>query len=185
MITFNVDKIRSGKTERLINIAKESSLNKKKVLFVLPTREAVDSVWKKTRISNITLTTPELCLRESGYNILLLDEYLYYPDKIQSDLNRYIGYNGDFEIFIETTSKYLLNKKLFHLCVYLRKSKLPSYTIDFMDSQINGEFSYLYDNLLTHPSTSLCIMYDYWKHLHYGSNIERFEVEYMGKIFKE
>lgn len=90
-------------------------------------------------------------------------------------------------VWIEATPVRRYDKKLIDLCRYVKMIydlNLQSFGlgIELFNQKQNKDFEYLYDNFLTDPKTNLHIKYDVSKSI---MNEETFEIEYLGKFYKE
>ena len=182
-IDFYVEPRQCGKTNRIINEVK--NFNGQRPLIVVLNQNMRSLVINAGIDPNSVISQSNIqrdfFLKKSNFDKIWIDEYLYFYPEVIEYINDKIHYFTD-EVCVRTTPYKMIDTKMYDFIKNFRSSNIPV-NISFDNPEYAKEFEYLYHNLLTHPKTNL--LYSYKRKREMFNDKEVFEIECLGKLFKE
>lgn len=189
MKLFKVKPRQTGKTTDLINKAISYANEGKRVLFIVASEKDKSYLYPKMYLLTHKIFMATQDLKEddilgSFFNVVIIDEYLYFSERNQSRIYNILEYlrYSDIDIHISSTSRKLIDKNMFDLVKEIKKSNLKlGILYKNLSVDKREEFDYLYNNLITEPDFQLDCSFDIQD---YYLNKEQFEIEILGRLFK-
>ncbi|MFW6311301.1 MAG: hypothetical protein ACOC1K_03600, partial [Nanoarchaeota archaeon] len=161
----------------------------KRVLFIVASEKdkshLLPKICKTHKIFIKTQDLKEDDISGNFFDVVIIDEYLYFSEKNQSRLYNLIYY-AIKNIHISSTPRKLIDKNMFNLVKQIKNyichfSNLDSLIYNNLSIDKKEEFDYLYYNFITDPSFQLNCSFDIQD---YYLNKEQFEIEILGRLFK-